>query len=194
MPYVSVAELRALRPLGEGKFSDDALSAAIAWFEETFEDYTRRAWEPRVKTVRLDGTGQCSLMLPDIDIRSVSAVSVYSAPATSVAFTAGELADLVSTAWGELSRFSLGVFPCGRQNISVTYSYGATAPPADVKAAALDAIRLKVLDDYQGSRQLSVQTEQGIVRTSFPGEDRPFGIPSVDAVANRRRSRSLFVA
>jgi hypothetical protein len=187
--YVTVAELRVLPNLTDpAKFSDAELAAATDWFETTFEDYTGVAWVPRtVVDERHHLTSAApTLMLNHLKIRAVSAVRVYSDAATSVAFTADELADLRLNPGGVLSRGSLGSFTSGYGLVAVDYTHGYDAPPADVVEAAKVAIRDHLIVDYQANRQFAVSTEAGIIRTSQPGEERPFGIPEVDAVANRR--------
>lgn len=187
MSYLTVADVRDLPNLADtNKFPDAVVGAAVEWFETTFESYTGVAWEPRTRTIRLSGNGGVTLPLPGGKIRSVTSVWSYTTATAYTEFTSAELADLV-VEWGQVRRFATGWFPLGSANLVVTYSHGFDVPPADVLEAAKAAVRWKLLDDTVGNRQFSIQTEQGVVRTSTPGPDRPFGIPFVDEVANRRR-------
>lgn len=186
MPYVTLEELRALPNLGDVvKFTDAELTAARTWFETTFERYTGVAWVPRQRTLRLDGTGTAALRLPNL-YPTVTAIRTY-AGGVATAYTPAELADVDAAPSGVLTRLSLGYFPRGTRNIEVEYSHGLATPPADVVEAAKVAIRDKVLTDNVGNRQFALVTQEGVVRTSTPGPDRPFGIPFVDEVANARR-------
>ena len=190
MPYVTPAQLRALPNLGDAaKFTDAELTAATTWFETKFERYTGVAWEPRtVVDERLDGTGESTLLIGHMYPISVQGVEVVSDAGGITAFTAADLADLRLARHGEIRRVSRGSFPRGDGNIIVDYIHGHPSPPADVVEAALIAIRDKVLTDNVGNRQFAVQTQEGIIRSSRPGPDRPFGIDDVDEVANARRS------
>lgn len=182
MPYVTVAEIRAMPNVADTtKFPDATVEAAIDWFEATFEDYTNVAWVPRSVTETYDGSGS-SLLLRRWPVRAVTAITTYAGTA-STAYTADELAAL-RVGDGHIEAAHL---PYGTRNVEVTYEYGYDKPPADVKRAAKIAVRDHLLSSLEGNRVYAVQTEQGIVRTSTPGPDRPFGIPEVDAVANRRR-------
>lgn len=190
MPYVAVATLRALPNLADtARFTDAELTAATTWFETVFEDYTGVAWEPRAATDERHQVRRSDvIILRHPRPRSVTALRTYTNAATPVAYTAAELADLIFADTGELRRAGSGtrMFTSEHGVVAVDYTHGYDAPPADVVEAAKTAIRAHLLDEYQANRQFSVATEAGIVRTSTPGPDRPFGIPEVDAVANRR--------
>lgn len=182
--YVTVAQVRALPNLGDAaKFTDAEITDAISWFETTFEDFTHVAWTPRTRTVTLESNPDGTVTLPDLLPRRVVSVRTYTGPTAYTDFTADELAGIMLAGSGVLRRWS-GRFS-GR--VEVTYEYGYGAPPSDVVEAAKVAIRDRLLNDNVGNRQYSVQTEAGIVRSSTPGPDRPFGLPVVDEVANRRR-------
>jgi hypothetical protein len=187
--YVALAEIRALPGMADtGKYPTADLVKARQWFETRFEEHTGMAFVPRAATDRL--SGRCStLMLPHWPVRSIIAVRSYTSPTVNVAFTVDELADLLVDSGGMVQRYSTGWWPL---DVEVDYEHGQQAPPADVKDAGLVAIREKLLEDVsgaRGNRQFSVATQDGIVRSSTPGDDRPFGLPVVDSVANDYRSR-----
>jgi hypothetical protein len=187
--FVALAEIRALPDMNDtGKYPTADLIKARHWFETRFEAHTCMAFVPRAATERLNG--RCStLMLKHWPVREIIAVRSYTSPTVNVAFTVDELADLLVDSSGIVQRYSTGYWPV---DVEVDYEHGQAAPPADVKDVALVAIREKLIEDVSGSRgnrQFSVATQDGIVRSSTPDADRPFGIPSVDAVANDYRSR-----
>lgn len=189
MAYLTVAQVRALPNLADtAKFTDAEITAAIVWFETVFEDYTGVAWETRTVTgERHYVTSSGLLILEHLYPRVISAVRSYSDATTTVAYTAAELADLRVDPSGVVRRVSLGAFTSGYGVVAVDYVHYATVtPPSDVVEAAKVAVRAHLIDDYQANRQFAVSTEAGIIRTSQPGPDRPFGLPEVDAVANRR--------
>lgn len=197
MTYVTKPQLRALPNLADvAKFTDAELDTAIAWFEAAFEDYTGVAFETRsVADERHYLTSSASIILNHLYPRTVSAVRYYSTSAASAAYTAGELADLRIEHSGVLRRMTLGDFTSAFGLVAVDYThYKTPTPPPDVVEAAKVAIRAHLIDDYQANRQYAVSTEAGIIRTSQPGPDRPFGLPEVDAVANRRRQRTPAIA
>lgn len=185
--YVSLADIRATKNLGDAvKFPNPTLIAARSWFESTFEAYTNQAWVPRYNRCALSGLGRTSLMLDHLDIRRVRSVRIYSDATTYTAYTQPQLDALSVMRTGELiSR--LDGFPIGSDNIVIEYEHGPDRPPRDVCVAAKMAIEDYLLNDNAANRQYSLMTEAGIVRNSTPGADRPFGIPYVDEVANRRR-------
>lgn len=191
MPYVTRATIRSLPSLGDpARFSDVEIDEAIAWFEETFEDHTGVAWLRRaVVDERHQLTVAAVIELNHPRPRSVSAVRSYSSASSWTAFTSTELADLHMSGTGVLRRMTGGLFTSGYGLVAVDYEHGHDAPPRDVVEAAKEAIRAHLLDDYAGNRQYALSTQEGVVRTSQPGPDRPFGIPSADAVANRRSVR-----
>lgn len=190
MAYVTLAQLRALPNLGDSaKFTDAELTAATSWFETKFERYTGVAWAPRAVVGEvLDGTGEPTILLRHLFPVSVQGIDLVSDAGSITAFTVDDLADLRLARHGEIRRVSRGPFPRGDGNVVVDYTHGHPAPPDDVVEAALIAIRDKVLTDNVGNRQFAVQTQEGIIRSSRPGPDRPFGIDDVDEVANARQA------
>jgi hypothetical protein len=194
--YVTPAEIRALPNLSDtAKFTNAEIAAAIDWFEATFEDYTGVAWVPRtVVDERHYLTSSGVVILNHMRPRAISALRSYSTAAASTAYTADELADLRVDDTGVLRRVGLGFFSSGYGMVAVDYTHGFDSPPPDVVEAAKTAIRAHLIDDYQANRQYAVSTEQGIIRTSQPGPDRPFGLPDVDVVANRHNHRTPAIA
>jgi hypothetical protein len=69
----------------------------------------------------------------------------------------------------------------------VTYQAGySSTPPSDIKEAALQATRARLLtmDSQAGieDQRTSLSTDQGTVNYVIAGEDRPTGYPEVDEV------------
>lgn len=185
--YLATSDLRSVADLDDvDQYPEAKLVKGRRWFEDRFEKATSVAWVPRYRRARLSGDGTSELTLPDLYPRRVLSVRVYSDAATYVAFSPAEIADLVVDDHGELRRSSLGSFAAGLNNIVVEYEHGWTAPTSDVVEAGEVAIRDHLMSATQGNRVYAVQTQDGIVRSSVPGRDRPFGIPEVDAVVSDR--------
>jgi hypothetical protein len=187
--YVTLDEIRALPNLGDdNRFTDDELAQAREWFETIFEDYTGMAFVPRTANERTGGGCQ-SLRLNHWPVRSITAVRSFTTATASTVFTADELADLLIDPTGYVRRYSLGYWPA---DVEVDYVHGQAAPPADVKREAKVAIQEKLMEDNSGrpaGHVAGVASEGVFIRKLLPGEDAPFGIPSVDEVANRMRAK-----
>lgn len=185
--YVSLAELRAMKNLDSiTAFTTAELIDARQWFETLAENYCGQAFVPRYKRTRLTGSGTAELLL-DMNVRTVRSVKDYTDAATYTAYTADELADIDIDPVGVLTRLTTGAWRAGRRNLSVVYEHGMDACPPDLREAAKNAIRYKLLDDNTGHREYALQTEVGIVRFGRPGPGRPTGDDEVDRVLNSYR-------
>lgn len=198
--YVSLAELRALPNLSDAaKFTTAELVAARHWFETRFERYTRRAFVARYRRLTLISSGEGSLEVPDTDLRVVRSLTVDSSALADVtlaalqfngsAITPNRLMSSINATWSERAPFGYR-----GSAVVVSYEYGLDSPPADVRDAALLAIRSHLLADQSGRPMLSIADGAGgTTRFLLPDDNRPFGIPEVDVVANdyRRRDESL---
>jgi hypothetical protein len=157
MPLFSVAEARAFTygalgaPLAsEASYSDEELEACQAAIKEAFERECGVAFEPTERTVELDGTGTRSVLLPDLRVTLVSAASIDGTPLTEA-----ELADLAVYSHGKVVRRTLGSWPRGNLNISLTYQHGHPAVPGDIRRAALlEAVRRLVPSGLPQETQL----------------------------------------
>lgn len=187
--YVTLAEIRSLPNLGDTtRFTSDELAEARDWFETLFEDYVGMAFVPRTSTERLDA-GCSVIMLDHWPVRSIVAVRSYTTASAYTSFSVDELADLKTDPTGEIKRYSGGYWPA---DVEVTYTHGQAAPPADIKREALVAIQEKLMEGSSGrpaDRTYGVATDGVFVRSILPGKDKPFGIASVDEVANRYRAK-----
>lgn len=185
--YVDLGSIRKSPNVGAAfKFESQDLVDGRAWFEDTFEEHTGVAWVPRYARERHSG-GSCRLNLNHYPVRSVYSVRCYTSASTYTTFSAGELEDLDLGESGTIERLFLGYFPAGNRNIVIEYEHGFERPTEDIRRAALVGIREGLLTNKVGTRQFSVQTEQGIVREAVASADFPFGVPFVDSVANRYR-------
>jgi hypothetical protein len=181
--YVTIPEIRALPNLGDiTKFTDAELADARDWFETIFERHTGMAFVPRTATERLDGR-YATIMLKHWPVIAVTAVRSYTSATGYTAFTVDELADLKVDPTGEIKRYAAGAWP---GDVELDYIHGQAAPPADIKDAALVAIRQKLLRDQsgdRGNRQYGV-AQEGVFVRNVQG---PFFNDEVNGIADAYR-------
>lgn len=185
--YFTLAEFRELPDMGEARFTDARIEAVAASVVSTIERCVATSFVARTQTAILDGSGTTVLVLPHIRVLDVTSVD-YDGTAQSVSdfrVTPNGLLRCPSTSW----------FPSGTQNITVGYTSGYSAtPPADIKEAAMQATRARVLETNSASilnaRRSSVTDATGGTTTFIlpTTDERPFGYPVVDdVVAGWRR-------
>ena len=190
--YFTVEEGRATDATFAG-MSDAEIAEARAEVEDEIENdlCPGYAFVPRTNTVTLSGTGYATLFLPHLYVRSVTAVRTWTTdPAVYTDLTAGELADIAPSDTGVIRRSTLGYWPAGYDNVTVTYTHGMDAPPARVKRAALLLFRYRVANATWRipSDTLAVDAEgnptaEGLSAAQTSGRelvDSPSGIPLVD--------------
>jgi hypothetical protein len=181
--YFTLAELRALPDLSDtSRYTDARCLAAAAYITAIIEREVRTSFIARTVTAEIHDGGTTAILLRHPHVRSV----------TSVTENGTAVTDDVRAPSGVLRRFPTGSYiPLpwlpGVGNVSVTYSAGYSAtPPADIKEAAIQATRARLLtmDSQAGieDRRTSLSTDQGTVNYVIAGEDRPTGYPEVDEV------------
>jgi hypothetical protein len=191
LDYFTLAELRAMPDMNDfTKYGDARLTAAGEWIQALIEREVGTSFVPRSTVDVLDGSDQDrwgGLFLSKPFVLSVTAIT-----SNGVAFTAPQLAE-VSVQSGILYRRPAGSYggytpwDAGCRNIVVTYSAGySTTPPSDLKDAALQGARYRVMRTAVSvgisDRATSVTNDLGNVQLSIPGSDRPTGLPEVDQV------------
>lgn len=172
--YFTLDEFRDLTKMDDAtRYPDSVVERAAAYMVAVIERVVGTSFVPREFTRTLNGVGG-DLSLPSPYVLSVTAVSVGGV-AQSGPFEVEN---------GHL----VGPWPRGIRNVSVTYLSGySTTPPADIKEAALQGARARVLDTASNSQvndRTSQMTNEAGGTTTFvlPGKDRPTGYPDVDAV------------
>ena len=85
------------------------------------------------ETVRLDGNGRERIRLPGHPLVSVTSVTLGSTLLDSASYE-------VRPGAGILERIDRGVWPAGRRNIAVVYTYGFTTPPAAITGIVEDLV------------------------------------------------------
>jgi len=212
--YFDLAELRALPNMadlpngGTGlKYPDAQLLSARMWIEALIERVCDTSFVQRYARQVFDGNHTDPL--GTLSLREPYARSVLSVRLNGVFMTPTELAGLAVFESGKLERYATGYavqsgdyspfsdgmgygynispWPRGRRNIDVRYAAGfSDLPPDDLRQAALQAARYRVLSVYGASgtpdRALSVSGEYGVFSLASANvKDRPTGLPEVDA-------------
>jgi hypothetical protein len=185
MPYFTVDEFRAAMPDmdNEPKYPEAQVEAKRDAVEALIEGRAGTSFIARTVTETVDGSGTYGLVLRSPYIQSITSVTENGTTVSGYDFT---IAD------GVLERCYDGaytpvVWTAGRRNISVVYEAGYSAtPPDDLKRAAMRATRAFLLADISNTeglseRALQLTTEYGSVNLSSATEDKPTGLPEVDA-------------
>lgn len=182
--YFTLVELDALPNMTEGRYSTARKEAAAAYVVGIIERVVGTSFVARTVTDEIHDGGTAAIVLD-----SPYVLSVTSATEDGVTVT-----DTLRASGGVLRRFSgptdfsAITWASGSGNVRVTYEAGyAATPPADIKEAALQATRWRLLATNSNSdlnaRQTSITNELGgTVNFATAGPDRPTGYPDVDAV------------
>ena len=190
--YFTLPELRRQPGLSDStRFSLNDLAEARFWITDVIDRVCTVPFVPRYDRIVLDGSGLSSLMLPKPYVQQILGVSVG-----GTAYSTADVTALVIYPEGIIKRPS-GVFTAGDRNVSIRYSHGyrhgdGEAPPFDLRAAALRAARTYLLGIKNSDlfdRATSITNEFGNIALALPGENRPTGIPEVDAVILGWRDR-----
>ena len=181
--YFTLAELRALPDMSNTtKYPEARVEAAAAAIVGVIEAEVGTSFITRVVVDEVHD-GSCPIILDD-----VWATTVLSATEDGDTIT-----DSLTIKGGVVRRYSGTVAQSwteGFGNVLVTYEAGySSAPPADIKRAALKATRLELLSSADTSsanaRRTSLSGEMGTESWVVAGENRPTGYPEVDAVILR---------
>lgn len=190
--YFTVAELRALPQMADTETYTTARIEAVAAYVTAIIDRevfgtSGVGFVSRPLTMTLDGNGLDSLLLPTPYVLSLTTVTLggVSVSTTGLLSSAGVL------------RYPLsgGSWTAGRGNVVITYQGGySSTPPADIKEAALQATRWRLLATNSNAeisaRQTSLTNDVGAtIQFAVAGADRPTGYPEVDAVIVGWRDR-----
>jgi hypothetical protein len=119
-------------------YPDAAITAAEARIRARFEAILGYYLEPTTVTVQCDGTGLASITLPDVYVTAVSAASMdgVALDPTTDLNPADYTLGLAIDPTGILTRRS-GGWTQGVGNVSISYTCGLAAAPADIVRAAL---------------------------------------------------------
>jgi hypothetical protein len=181
--YFTLAELRALPDVSDTvRYTEARCLAAAAYVTAIIERECNTSFISRAIAGEVHDGGCYEIFLT-----KPWTLSVTSATENGVTVT-----DTLRLKTGAVLRFATGSYVPrpwlqGFGNIAITYAAGySAAPPADVKEAALQGTRARLLtmDSQAGveDRRTSLSTDMGVISYVIAGEGRPTGYPEVDAV------------
>lgn len=186
--YFTLTELRAMPHMGDAtKYAAARVEAAAAYIVGIFEREVGTAFVTRTVTAEIHDGGHDVIVLDHADAVAVTAITVDGVAASTSGLTVN----------GGILQATTGGAPWaagGPGGVSVTYTHGySTAPPADVKEAALIGTRAHLLATAASSatdaRRTSMSTESGTINYAVAGGDNPTGYPEVDSVIVAWRNR-----
>lgn len=172
-PYFTIAEARAIPPLGDvTKYPDVAIIAARDLVESALEHACGVAFVPRQATDTINGGGGSEIVLTWPRVTAIEAVTIDG--------VAGVGADFLPSPSGVL--YTANGFTRGWQNYSVTYVHGWPSVPPRVKQAALLLAKTWLVKGPIDDRATGFSTENGTFSMSTPGMRGAItGLPEVDA-------------
>lgn len=195
MPYFEIEEFRVLPDMdNETKYPDAIVELARDAIESLIEDVCDTSFIERTVTETVNGSGNSSLLLDTLYVQSITSITIDGAVQSGYTYTF-DAGILQRRAAGSFSPVS---WPSGSNNITVVLQAGySTECPADLKMAAMEGTRDRVLkltsrNNKPTARAVSQTNEfGGITNFSVAAEDKPTGIPDVDATIMRWAGRTL---
>lgn len=192
--YFTTAELRALPDMDDStRYTNARILAAAAWAVGIIEREVGTSFIGRTRTETYDGsaTDGYGIILREPFVISVTSVTENGITVTPVPLVINDAGILVKYDAGATTA---SAWLRGSRNIVVTYVGGYSAtPPADIKEAALQATRARLLSTNgragQNQRRRTLTTEAGTFELAQAGKDAPTGFPEVDAVIVGWRDR-----
>lgn len=184
--YFSLSELRSIKGLASTTaFPNKLLQQARDIVEEFIDNFTTHAWVPTYKREVFDGDSTGELFLSETHTRRLIKLTINGTAQTTSAWSLS-----VSGRIRTDGTIFIQNIPA-RQNIVVCYEWGDPFPPLDLKKAALTLARHMLLstDSSIPDRARMLQTEFGMYQLDTASEDKPTGLPDVDAVLMRYRTQ-----
>lgn len=154
------------------KYQDSKILDAIEVAEQIMEEAAMVAFVPREKTVTLYGDGTRTLILPDVEVATIDAMSV-----NGVALTETELASLVVRKSGLLT----GMYFTAGAELTITYTHGFTTPPAPIVRACITLAVEALIPSTIPARATATTVGDQFFRLTVAGRDGVTGIPEVDS-------------
>jgi hypothetical protein len=190
--YFAIAELRAFdSKLTIAVYPDATVLQQRLEVETDIEEVAEQAFVLRHRRELVDGYGTPTILVGHRP-RTIRAASTIASDGTATALNAAELATLRLTEAGELVRSDGACWPAGTSNVIVEYEHGEDQVPTDIRRAALELARTRLVDEAGpgGDRATSFTTidGQGTYKLATPGL-RSTGLPRVDAVLARHSNR-----
>lgn len=189
-----IADLRASDRAfaDQGKYPSATLREIRAWVEDVIEGprAANVAFVPRGNRVTIDGTGRTAIMLPDLEIKSIYAITVG-----TTAWTTPQIATLTiddGVVWLTTSS-PIATWTEGHRNITIHYTHGEDLAPGAITRAALMLAREYLLKTDIPGRATATSIGDQMFRLTIAGRDGVTGLPEVDAAIQQfgRKSYSI---
>lgn len=176
-----VAEIRDRYPELDdaNRYPADMIRQARDEATARLEQAAQVAFAPRGDRAIVDGDDTTRLLLPDVNVSSVSYVEV-----NDVTYTEGDMEGIEIDPSGVLVKVDGTVWDAGARNVFVVYEHGYEVTPAPVKRAAMKLALEDLIPSSLPSRAMTQSTDLGEIRYSManPEAGRPTGDPEIDAV------------
>lgn len=189
--YFTLPEFRALPDMGNtAKYPDARVEVEAAFVVSRIERFTGTSFVARTVTGEVHDGGDTGIVLFKPHV-----ISITSATENGVAVTDSlRMVDGVLRRFAGATSFNPSTWAASTGGVAVTYQAGfSTSPPGDIKSAALQWTRLRMLTTSSGAgndaRATSQTTDMGTLNFLVAGKDRPSGYPEVDAVLVDWRDR-----
>lgn len=177
-----LAEARAQPPvLSDVRYPTAMLAQKRVSVEQECEEICAQAFVPRFARATITLTGQQTLTLPHVRVRTLRAVTINGATQTLSGFTVTPAGVVSGGAWEHRTPQTTAV---------IEYEHGWDYPPEDLKEAAMLRLRSRLALGDTGVPQRALSftvADGGTYRLSTPGA-RKTGIPEVDGVYERYTS------
>lgn len=181
--YFTLAEFRTLPDVSNTTtYPEAAVLLAASRVVSIIERECRTSFIARTVTGELHDGGCSELFLMKHWVLSV----------TSATENGTTVTDTLRLKNGIVRRFATGSYTSkawlpGCDNVAVTYQAGySTVPPGDVKDAAMQATRYRLMSKVStasmNDRATSITNEFGNINLSVASSNTPFGLPEVDSV------------
>ena len=160
--YASADDFRLETNISESEWGDTALEQMIDEATDLLDVRTGRTWQG-VQTVTneyYDGTGQTFLYLNQIDVQSISALSIdddfdgtYTDVTTSYTRIYDDIGRIELTVEID-STIEVDSFTKGPKTVKISYTYGNATPPADVKQLCIMMVEQRVSANPERNKEI----------------------------------------
>lgn len=182
--FFTLAQLRAKQGLAgqELAYPNAALADARDIAEDFVEEFCKDAFIEQARRDTFDGDGSMEIFLPRVNVTGLISCKVDGVVQTITGWT-------VSSA-GHLRALSAAFnYNIVGQNVIVEYSVGHKSVPFDLRNATVELARHLLLTNTSSipDRARMMQTEFAMYQLDVASEDKPTGVPNIDAVLIRYR-------
>ncbi len=144
--YATVTEFRNITNLGSSEYSDTKIGQLLDFATEIIDARTGRTWQgsQTVTDEMYDGNGESFFYLDQVDIASVSALSIdedYDGTFVDIDLSDILLYDEIGKLVLDVARepsIAVEAFTKGNQTVKVSYTYGGALPTNNVKELCIN--------------------------------------------------------